>query len=367
MVVKASKSKEKSPPHTIRRSDPTPIYKQIANHLKERIDQDDFKHDKRLPSSRDLAEFYRVNHLTVRQALKYLEQEGIIGIAHGRGSFIKSNVDTPLRTALLLPALGHEQSGIISRAVQSELGGEATVHVMDYHGKPSEEAACLLRIAKDGYNSAIIYSSMRGEAVRLVLQMIVEGFPLVLVDRFFGNVPAAYVLSDNRNGGYVATRHLLQKGCRRIACFTTDLPNVTERYAGYRDALAEVGVLFDKSLVVELPPEGDLSERATTNLLKARKDIDGIFFYNDYEALKGMKQIKAAGLRIPEDIRVVGFDDLQLTRYSEPTLTSIRQNHEQVGREAARLLVKQLKLSEEERFTMQMQVIPVELIERESA
>ncbi len=356
----------KDPSYTISRSNPTPIYRQIADQLRHRILSDEFTKSQKLPSNRELAERYKVNHLTVRQALKLLEQDGIIDIAHGRGAFILGQSPKQLETALVLPSLGQEQSGVISQAVRNELGKDAKLHMMDYHNRPSEEVACLDRILKENYNSAIIYPTMEGEAVRTILRMMADGFPLVLIDRSFSNVPGSYVLSDNQKGGYLATRHLLERGCKHIACVTTDFPNVHERLAGYQQALAEFGVRLERDLIVELPHGGDVGENATLQLLAEDKNVDGIFYYNDYQALIGMKQIKQAGRKIPSDIRVVGFDDLTLARYSEPTLTSIRQNHEIIGREAVKALIEQFKLPPAARFSLHKTVVPVELIERDS-
>lgn len=357
----------KDSPYAISRSNPTPIYRQIADQLRHRITSDEFAKSQKLPSNRELAERYKVNHLTVRQALKLLEQDGIIDIAHGRGAFILGQSPKQLETALVLPSLGQEQSGIISQAVRNELGKDAKLHVMDYHNRASEEEACLERILNENYNSAIIYPTMEGESVRTILRMMVDGFPLVLIDRSFSNVPGSYVLSDNQKGGYLATRHLLERGCKHIACVTTDFPNVTERRAGYQQALAEFGVRLEADLIVELPHGGDLEENATQKLLAKHKNIDGIFYYNDYQALIGMKQIRQAGLKIPKDIRVVGFDDLTLARYSEPTLTSVRQNHEVIGREAVKALIEQFKLPASGRFSLHKKMVPVELIERDSS
>lgn len=354
-------------PFRVRRSDSIPIYRQIADQLRQKILDNEFSEDRKLPSNRELALLYKVNHLTVRQALKSLEQEGMINIAHGRGAFLVGTSPARLQTALILPSLGQEQSGMISSAVRNDLSAEAVIHVLDYHNQPHEELQCIERISQEGYNSAIIYSSMQGEPLRHLLKMLVEGFPFVVIDRCFGDIPTSCVLSDNRKGGYLATKHLLSKGCRRIACVTTDIPSVQNRFDGYSEALAEHGIVVRPELLVHLEPEGDTEETATTKLLKSGAKPDAIFYYNDYQALTGMKQIKAAGLKIPDDIRVIGFDDLTMGRFSDPTLTTIKQDHEKIGREAVRLLLDLVKMPANQRFVSRRSLIPVELIERQSA
>lgn len=272
-----------------------------------------------------------------------------------------------MQTALILPSLGQEQSGVISSAIRGALGSEATIHVLDYHNRPSEEITCMDRIAKEGYNCAIIYSSLHGEPLRRVLKMLVEGFPFVIIDRCIEDLPGSSVLADNRRGGYLATKHLISKGCKQIACFSADIQSVRTRYEGYRDALAETGIKFRPELVIQLPPEGDTTQSETTRLLESGLKPDGIFYYNDYQALTGIQQIKAAGLKIPKDIRVVGFDDLTMGRLSDPTLTTVRQDHEQIGREAVRLLLDLTKMPANQRFVTRRSLVSVELVERESA
>ena len=109
---------------------------------------------------------------------------------------------------------------------------------------------------------------MAEEPIRVILQWMAQGFPLVLIDRAFTDVPGWYVLSDNFSGGKMAVEHLIRKGCRRIAFLMTDIPSVRERFQGYRAALADHGIAFDPSLVQTVPGGGDLEGKATTALLR---------------------------------------------------------------------------------------------------
>ncbi|MER6333673.1 LacI family DNA-binding transcriptional regulator [Streptomyces sp. NPDC001034] len=156
-----------------------------------------------------------------------------------------------------------------------------------------------------------------------------------------------YVDSDNRGGARTAVRHLVSLGRTRIAHLTgaLDQTSAVDRLDGYRDVMAEgaggsgAGT-GDPALVVEsdFTPAG--GERAMRELLDRRPDVDAVFAANDLTALGALRVLRERGLRVPEDVAVVGFDDmLPLAEQSDPPLTTVRQDIERMGRLMARLLL----------------------------
>lgn len=157
-----------------------------------------------------------------------------------------------------------------------------------------------------------------------------------------------YVDSDNRGGARTAVRHLVSLGRTRIAHLTgaLDQTSAVDRLDGYRDVMAEgagagaPGGTGDPALVVEsdFTPAG--GERAMRELLDRRPDVDAVFAANDLTALGALRVLRERGLRVPEDVAVVGFDDmLPLAEQSDPPLTTVRQDIERMGRLMARLLL----------------------------
>ncbi|MGM9469148.1 LacI family DNA-binding transcriptional regulator [Streptomyces murinus] len=153
-----------------------------------------------------------------------------------------------------------------------------------------------------------------------------------------------YVDTDNRGGARTAVRHLAGLGRTRIAHITgaLDQTSAVDRLDGYRDVMAEAADGGgDPSLVVEsdFTPAG--GERAMRELLDRRPDVDAVFAANDLTALGALRVLRERGLRVPEDVAVVGFDDmLPLAEQSDPPLTTVRQDIEQMGRLMARLLLR---------------------------
>lgn len=187
--------------------------------------------------------------------------------------------------------------------------------------------------------------------------------PLALIDFWMPGLPS--VNPDNVQGGYVATTHLLQRGRRRIAYLAGSLAHfsIRERELGYRRALFEAGVLADPSLEVVAPPgvgveEG--AELAMRQLLRLKVRPDAVFAYNDSAALAVMRVCEQAGLRVPDDLAVVGFDDIPAAAYSPVPLTTLRVDQALLGRTGVDLIVRADELPRE-------MTQPVELLVRQSS
>jgi len=345
-----------------------PVYMQLASIIQEAIAQRYLSAGDRLPTTRELCEAFGLNHLTVRQAIKQLETDGHILIKPGRGGFIPSKQEKVQKILLMLPTLGDDLCAGISRGVRAVLEDDGfDIYVLDYNHDPEVEQNYLRKIYDEGYAGAILYPTLAEESTRLILQFLVEGFPIVLLDREFTGVPGWYVLSDNFQGGYLAGKHLLEQGCREMACVMSSYPNVQDRLRGFQTAIMEAGLPLRKSRICIIESDGDPLGRHTKQLLETDSGVDGIFYHNDFQALYGYKKIKEAGFSIPGKIKVVGFDDMSAARFADPELTSIHQYPEQIGRAAATMFLEQLALPAKERFQKREKVIPVKLICRESS
>ena len=150
---------------------------------------------------------------------------------------------------------------------------------------------------------------------------------------------------DNYRSGYQATQHLTEQGCRRIVHVTSSLArNVySERYRGYKDALFDNGIQPDENLLII----NDLSEEAGITSAKQILNMDpvpdGAFITNDFVAAVCMRTLKENGVRIPDDIAIVGFNNDAIGQLIEPALTTINYPGKEMGEVAARNLVDHLK------------------------
>jgi LacI family transcriptional regulator len=189
--------------------------------------------------------------------------------------------------------------------------------------------------------------------------------PVVMIDRDIPNVEVDAVLTDHQLGGYLATRHLLELGHTRIACIagSSSITPSAERITGYRRALEEAGVAFDESLLVRGDYHAQSGMDITLSLLAMDPRPSAIFALNDLMALGALRAAAEAGFSVPKDLAVVGYDDLEITHFTNPPLTTIAQPKKEIGIQAVNLLVD--RMTHRNRPPSRL-ILPPELIIRRS-
>lgn len=169
--------------------------------------------------------------------------------------------------------------------------------------------------------------------------------PIVLVNRYIPDIAESCVYLDNEMGGYLATKHLLEMGHRDIACITGQLSKSDSRarLQGYRNALKTYGIAYNEELVIE----GHYAEgggiEATETLLERGCNFSAVFCCNDYIALSVFDVLTEAGITVPSQVSVIGFDDSLFTRYLTPKLTTIHFPIEELGIQAGRLALQKIQ------------------------
>ncbi|QEK51813.1 LacI family transcriptional regulator [Pedobacter aquae] len=172
-----------------------------------------------------------------------------------------------------------------------------------------------------------------------------KGIPIVFFDRVTDSLPVTKVVIDNFKAGYDATMHLIEQNCKSIMHITGNLTrNVyKDRYEGYRKALADSYIPFSDDLFIT----NDLSEQeiynaVTNNILKRKQLPDGLFATNDSAAAYALTLFKEAGLKVPEDIAIVGFNNDFISKVTEPAITTINYPGNEMGENVARILINHL-------------------------
>ena len=191
------------------------------------------------------------------------------------------------------------------------------------------------------------------------------GTPVVFFNRVCEEMAVSKVIVDDYRGAYRAVEHLLAIGKRRIAHLVgpDSLQNSRNRLNGYRDALIHHNVLPDPELIISYDLTLEKVKIYVNHLLNLPHPPDALFAINDPTALEALRVFKTRGLRVPDDIAVVGFSDDPLSELIEPGLTSVSQPVRAIGQQAARLLLNQLA-SEGEAVPIETVVLPTELIIR---
>jgi LacI family transcriptional regulator len=192
------------------------------------------------------------------------------------------------------------------------------------------------------------------------------GIPVVLLDRRVTGIHASTVTSDNRLGAFLATEHLIELGKKRIAFISgpLKLSSGADRASGYQDALVRYNISYNKNLAFIGAFTYESSYKAVEDLLFSREKFDAVFASNDLMAIGVIECLAKYGIRVPEDVAVVGFDDIRMAAWYKPLLTTIRQPVYDMGQYAVKLLVEHITGVRE---TYYEKIFKPELIIRQSS
>ena len=233
---------------------------------------------------------------------------------------------------------------------------------------PNLEAANARNLFHKRVDGLIASLSFETEDLTHFKQFQSKNIPIVFFDRVFETSETAKVIINNFQAGYDATAHLINQGCKRIAHITSSLKrNVyAERKRGYKQALEDHKFKFDEKLVIIDGFKEDDAIRSAKRILSMKNLPDGIFITNDFCAAVVMQILKDAGIRIPKDIAIVGFNNDSIGKIISPKLTTINYPGFEMGQIAARTLINHLKGVWDMNLTNTI-VIKSELIIRESS
>jgi DNA-binding LacI/PurR family transcriptional regulator len=328
----------------------------------------------RQPSIKDIARLARVSHSTVSRALQNSPlvnartAERIRQIAHDSGyrasAVARGLVTQRTRTiGLVVTTIADPfASEVVSGIEQAANDRGYSVFLADSNADPGREKKVVQSFAERRVDGIIVTSSRVGALyLPLLSEMMV---PIVLVNDQHPGAFAHSVMIGNLEGSRAAAKHLVGLGHRRIAYLGDQFgyQSDIERFAGYREALDAADIPFLPELVVHGDGKPEAAMRAMDKLLTLPDRPTAVCCYNDMSALGAMRSIRLHGLRVPEDISVVGFDDLFLASYTQPPLTTVRQPMRRMGQLAMESLFK-LMSGEESAIKIK---VDAELIVRES-
>ncbi|MHC4800055.1 MAG: LacI family DNA-binding transcriptional regulator [Planctomycetota bacterium] len=228
---------------------------------------------------------------------------------------------------------------------------------------PQKESLYIDVLTKKQVDGIILTSTCsQGDALCSVNKLQI---PIVLLDREITDLALDTVSTDNKAGGLIATNHLISLGHRRIGCIAG--PSSTnpsaQRLIGYKQALSEAGIPFDEALV----RNGDfhaLSGLVMGNeLLSMAEPPTAIFACNDMMAIGVLRAASERGIRVPNDLALVGFDDIELDSFTNPPLTTIAQPKLEMGSKATQFLIQRIKNPQHD---LRYEMLPVSLVPRDS-
>lgn len=382
------------------RTSKMPLYRQIVDYFKTKIDSGELLPEEKLPTEVELASRFHVSRITSKKALEELEKMSLIYRIQGSGSYVSSvgtdGTETDTRTdknayisgakvvAIVLPF--DITNGRLTDCIKGaseilyERGYFLTIHCADRSGE--KEKVILHHLYQNGIDGIIFYPLSDYRNLDIIHMLNVHDYPMVTIDKYFESLPVSYVISDNYRGSYDAVDYLAKCGHRKIA-YISDVPiesasSVRNRYFGYIDALRsnelelnyelirfninELGArMVDSNNALEDQEYVEVLRETLLELLQ--KGVTAVITVNDYVAINIIDVCRMSGIKVPQKLSVIGFDNLELTQFISVPLTSVEQDFYEIGKAAASILIDQVEGIHKECVKC---VIPTRFIERKS-
>jgi DNA-binding LacI/PurR family transcriptional regulator len=334
-----------------------PIYQSIVNDIKSKILHGEIKPNEALPTQIELAKVYGTSEITSRRALTELVKEKLIYRVRGKGTFVtdlnKPNVSknaTPLENIYFahpkakMHVFNHRFFNDLLNGIHETCENNDidffTWDVNHNHGLPKDDKAGIILITHLPGSEEIPLENLQ--------QWKENGHRMLTVIFHYPHLSIPYLMIDSLTGGYLATQHLLSLGHQRIGIILTGKSQIelnqefSLRLQGYRLALSQHRVDFNPELVYVVKGDQELEEmgyEGLNHLLGLKNPPTAIFATSDNKAIGAINAARNRGLQVPNDISIIGYDDVVAAQYSMPRLTTINQNSFTLGRRAAEMLI----------------------------
>lgn len=298
-----------------------------------------------------------ISEATRQRVLEIVEREGYISNAIAKSLKIKSTSTL----GIIIPDVMNLFFSELARGIEdaAERMGYSVI-LCNSDNKTSKEEKYIQVLQEKMVDGIILTASEQSVSNSLKRR----NMPMVLLDRDIlidGNV--GRIVVDNKTGAYDATKYLIKKRCKNIGFISSDnvVKSSGERLNGYRQALIESNMEVDENKIYLHNYSIDTGYEGAKKLLENNK-LDGICCGNDLIAIGAIKALNEMKIKIPEDVKVIGFDDIQISQYVEPPLTTIKQPIYEMGEEAVKMLISII----ENKSVGETKVLKTTLVERRS-
>lgn len=359
------------------------LYQVVYESLLKNICDGTLAEGDRLPSENELTEQFGVSRITTKKALNMLAEKGYIIRRAGLGSFVRAHGAPEREEENTSGAPEEGKGGIIGLVMEDFTDSygleilraiEKRTYELGYylcirrsHGKPEIEKRVIDQLLELRVNGIIVMPTHGLHYNTELLRMVIEGYPIVFIDRFLSGIPAPYVGTDNLNVSIKLTEYLFERGHRNIALVTppaTEAITLRDRIDGFRTAYQQRGWEQDRNLLLDTIcstiPGQDTEENIKSDsaqieaFLREHPEVTAVIATEYLGAVMVRKATQRMGLRIPEDVSLACFDS-PISLQGEYYFTHIEQRETEMGIRAVDLLRRQIVVSSTE--PQQIQVI----------
>lgn len=335
------------------------LYAQILHFYRERILSGEFPVGTQLPTEMEIAQQHQISRGTVRQALNILVNEGLVERVQGRGTFVCSSLSThdkKIETSeekniglILCGSTDDELSMDILVGVEQEAKSRGYHLNFAFAEDNAQQLALDIARMRMHTNGLIIFPLSDILYDEAIAQLKHDQMPFVLIDRYLPDIESDYVGVDNVRGGYRATEHLITLGHIRIGFaysssggfLTTSVHN---RWEGYQKALKAYDLPYDEAMLLRDAPSATAEPPNVYDeyLLRSNRP-SAIFAVNDGVVLGLLLAAQRCHIGVPEELAIIGFDDISYAAHVNPPLTTIAQPRKEIGLRAGNLLIDRIE------------------------
>jgi GntR family transcriptional regulator, arabinose operon transcriptional repressor len=375
-----------------------PLYRQIVDFIKQRIEDKELLPGDKLPTEVDLAKSFNVSRITSKKALDELKKMKFISRMQGSGSYVSYKHESIDKVevvnsggyknlksiAIVLPF-----DASIGRIIDYIKGVSEGIEKNGYYVKicctdrdSNKERMILYNLYKEKVDGIIYYPINDNKNLDVVQMLYVYNYPIIIIDKYFEGIPISNVVSDNFKGSYETTNYLISLGHKNIA-YISDIDigsatSVRDRFFGYVQALKDNNLQMNNEIiklnfnevgnrVIQKNSEIDYAKfsemlKDTIRELLIQK-VTAIITVNDYVAINIIETCKGLNIDIPEQISIIGFDNLELTQFISIPLTTVEQNFYEIGKVSAHMIMDEI---ENGRGPYVQKLIPTTFIQRYS-
>lgn len=343
------------------------LHVQLHNQLRRLIVSSRWPDGERIPTETQMARHLDISRTTVRIALQRLEVEGMIKRAAGRGTFVTWKPQDQSQShsiGYVTHSFHNEIHSIMLSSAETELRSAGCQVIFSNASAPADEATVLQQLLDEKIAGLIIWASAcpAPETLAALQEFQRRAIPIVFIDRLIEGAEADYVASDNFGGAYQLVSHLISLGHEHIVQLMPNIGGlrpVEERHRGYAAAVSDHGLRVYSPWKISPPERPEFHETDVYSLVgeKSQQVIDqvvqllnavehkptAIVCINDILAIVTISALHEIGIKVPDDISVVGFDDISLASHIGVPLTTVSQDAFELGRSAAKILRERLE------------------------
>ena len=325
-----------------------PLYCQLADEIQHQIESGQIKPGDKLPSESEMIQIYNIGRPTVRMALSQLVNKGYLAKEHGRGTFCKTAkvAEEALNIDVILDMSDTYFIPYYMKSICQVLADHKCNFIVNDSNNSTPQICALLRnILQKGTSGVILQSSHNHEPVSEELEECFRmyrnaGVPYLMIDCAYDVPDSSYTMLDEEQGGYLAGKYLQELGHTNVLAIS--MPAYKDsllRLEGFCRAYTEAGLPQPSNLAYR--KEEEENKPFGQQLLRCLDTYHptAIFCYNDEMAVECIRILRNSGIRVPEDISVLGFDDSVLAETCVPPLTTVVHPKQELGKQAAQALL----------------------------